>query len=102
DGSEPPRAPNIPGGDTWRPVLAAAFERHCAEIERDVPTLLGGYAATNDSEFFAVATETFFEKPAELQAVYPDLYQQLAMLFRQDPARNLRPEDHAAKVSFGR
>jgi Mlc titration factor MtfA (ptsG expression regulator) len=92
DANERTRAPSIPGGDTWRPVLAAAFERHYVEIERGTPTLLGAYAATNDSEFFAVATEVFFEKPAELLAAYPDLYQQLAKLFRQDPAHNVRPE----------
>lgn len=92
DAPDPTRAPNIPGGETWRPVLAVAFERHSAEIERGVPTLLGSYAATNDSELFAVATEVFFEKPAELLAAYPDLYQQLAKLFRQDPAHNVRPE----------
>ena len=79
-------APDIPGGDTWRQVLAESFERHCAEVEQGAPALLDQYAATNEAEFFAVGTETFFEKPAELKAAYPQLYEHLCRFFRQDPA----------------
>lgn len=84
--NEPSPGPAIPGGDTWRPVLAASFERHCAQVESETTTLLGPYAATNEAEFFAVTTEVFFEKPAHLRAVYPELYEHFAKFFRQDPA----------------
>ena len=44
------------------------------------------YAATNPSEFFAVATEVFFEQPQVLRAELPRLYAVLAGYYRQDPA----------------
>lgn len=42
------------------------------------------YALTNEAEFFAVATEYFFEKPGQLEAKHPELYRQLSLSFRQD------------------
>ena len=50
------------------------------------PGLLRPYAATNPSEFFAVATETFFEQSLALRAAKPRLYRVLARFFRQDTA----------------
>lgn len=40
------------------------------------------YGATNDAEFLAVASEYFFEKPDELQANHPALYDLLSKMFR--------------------
>ena len=48
--------------------------------------ILRPYAATNPSEFFAVATETFFQQPAALRSVKPALYGVLSRFYRQDPA----------------
>jgi len=44
------------------------------------------YGATNPGEFFAVATEVFFEQSSELRDAEPDLYGVLARFYRQDPA----------------
>jgi Mlc titration factor MtfA (ptsG expression regulator) len=44
------------------------------------------YGATNPGEFFAVATEVFFEQSHELQESEPALYEVLARFYRQDPA----------------
>jgi Mlc titration factor MtfA (ptsG expression regulator) len=44
------------------------------------------YGATNPGEFFAVATEVFFEQSRELAAYEPELYDVLARFYRQDPA----------------
>lgn len=44
------------------------------------------YGATNPGEFFAVATEVFFEQSRELAAFEPELYDVLARFYRQDPA----------------
>jgi len=46
------------------------------------------YAATNEAEFLAVASEYFFEKPEQLKHKHPELYQSLSEIFRQDPARS--------------
>jgi hypothetical protein len=47
------------------------------------------YGATNHAEFFAVATEAFFEKPRELRDKKPDLYDLLSDFYGVDPARGL-------------
>lgn len=44
------------------------------------------YAITNEAEFFAVVSEYFFEKPAQLKAKHPQLYEILSATFLQDPA----------------
>ncbi len=44
------------------------------------------YAVTNPSEFFAVATESFFDRPRDLIAAEPELYGVLSSYYRQDPA----------------
>jgi Mlc titration factor MtfA (ptsG expression regulator) len=48
------------------------------------PSFFRSYAATNDQEFFAVAVENFFERPAEFYEAHLELYNSLAMLLRQD------------------
>ena len=55
-------------------------------LRRGEPSVLRPYAATNPSEFFAVATEMFFEQPGALRATKPALYGVLARFYRQDPA----------------
>jgi len=49
------------------------------------------YGATNPGEFFAVATEVFFEQPRELAAQEPELYDVLRRFYRQDPAARHAP-----------
>lgn len=78
------------GYAAWTAVIA----REYASLERAVregrPDVLDGYGATDRAEFFAVATETFFERPAELERDRPALYQALRRYYRQDPARRRR------------
>jgi Mlc titration factor MtfA (ptsG expression regulator) len=45
------------------------------------------YAATNPAEFFAVATEAFFEKPRQLKEHRPELYAELSKYYNLDPSR---------------
>jgi Mlc titration factor MtfA (ptsG expression regulator) len=47
---------------------------------------MDSYGAKSPAEFFAVATETFFERPIELKTAHPDVYDQLKKYYRQDPA----------------
>lgn len=42
------------------------------------------YGATNPIEFFAVASEYFFEHPQALQKENPELYNMLSLVFKQD------------------
>ena len=51
----------------WARVLHKAYSRFQRDLTGNKPTVLGPYAAENPAEFFAVATECFFERPKELQ-----------------------------------
>jgi MtfA peptidase len=70
---------------TWARVLNVEFQqlRHAAAAGRE--TVLDTYGAQNPAEFFAVATECFFEKPGRLQERHPALYAELKEFYRQDP-----------------
>ena len=70
----------------WARVLSKEFNSLIRNIMMNRPTLLDQYGATNPAEFFAVVTEFFFEKPIELQARHPELYQQLKLFYQCDPA----------------
>lgn len=72
---------------TWFEVMTKYYERLVAAAARGRRgTLLDTYGATNVGEFFAVATEAFFEKPRQMQRRLPDLYATLKLFYRQDPA----------------
>ena len=43
------------------------------------------YGATNPAEFFAVATETFFEKPRQMEKHHQELFEVLKSYYRIDP-----------------
>jgi Mlc titration factor MtfA (ptsG expression regulator) len=70
----------------WARVLGHDFEALVRDTQRHHRTLIDQYGATNPAEFFAVVTETFFEKPRQLRSKYPALYDQLQQFYRQDPA----------------
>lgn len=52
---------------------------------------LRAYGATNKAEFFAVASEFFFERPGQLKLHYPKLYALLEKVFQQDLRRQFSP-----------
>jgi Mlc titration factor MtfA (ptsG expression regulator) len=67
----------------WIEVCTEAFNALRAGIDRPP---LSPYGATNPAEFFAVATESFFDAPVELERAEPSLYDVLRDYFNQDPA----------------
>jgi len=70
----------------WRATLEDAYKRFCAEVDSGEPTFIDPYAAEHPAEFFAVMSEAFFTESAVLARDWPELYAQLAMFYRQDPA----------------
>jgi MtfA peptidase len=72
---------------TWYRVTEAEYRRLVGSAKRGEVTLLDHYGATNRAEFFAVATECFFERPHAMQAEHAELYAVLRDFFLQDPAR---------------
>ena len=71
--------------DSWSRVFHAAYGRHVEESGREEATVLDDYGAEDPAEFFAVATETFFERPRPLHDEYPELFHELAKFYRLDP-----------------
>lgn len=69
----------------WRRVMDHEFRMLHDDLRMGRPTVLSPYGATSPAEFFAVATECFFEKPHELRARHPALYSQLKDFYVQDP-----------------
>ena len=74
---------------SWARACESAFLALKKKSERGAPTLLDSYGATNEAEFFAVATEHFFDRPRSLRQHLPELYAVLAAFYRQDPAARL-------------
>jgi Mlc titration factor MtfA (ptsG expression regulator) len=70
---------------SWSEVMKMEFAALRAADATGIPTLLDTYGATNPAEFFAVATEAFFERPRALRHAHPRLFAQFQHFFRQDP-----------------
>lgn len=69
----------------WAAAFKPAFDLFQKRVESGKRTVIDDYGAENPAEFFAVATETFFEKPRQLKKRYPELYAQLVSYYGVDP-----------------
>lgn len=69
--------------DEFADVTMRAYEDLTTGIG---PLFLDLYATTNRVEFFAVATEAFFNRPVRLRQDRQDLYEVLRSYYRQEPA----------------
>jgi len=72
--------------ERWAEVMNAEFARLRSAAARGESTLLDPYAAEDEGEFFAVATEVFFERAADLRREHPALYAELSGYYRLDTA----------------
>jgi Mlc titration factor MtfA (ptsG expression regulator) len=81
--------------EAWRAAFQAAYRNLQRRARQGLPTAIDTYATESPGEFFAVASEAFFQSPRALQGAYPDVYQQLAAFYRQDPARRTAAIDGA-------
>ena len=70
---------------SWGRVMSAEFEALRRSDPYNEEAVIDMYGARNPTEFFAVATEAFFERPRALKAKHPELYAALSRFFRQDP-----------------
>lgn len=78
--------------ESWAKVFEQEFDSLQRSVERGEATMLDSYGADSPSEFFAVVTETFFERPKELSSEHPQLYEQLRRFYNVDPASWNAPE----------
>lgn len=70
----------------WADVCSRAFLELRERVAAGKATFLDGYGATNEAEFFAVATEFFFDRPVATLQREPELYAVLRDFYQQDPA----------------
>lgn len=77
---------------SWSSVFSAEFDRlqqvalgQIESYQYQNEEVLDFYGASEPAEFFAVATETFFEKPGQLADRHPQLFDQLNNYYGVDP-----------------
>lgn len=71
----------------WVEVCSREYLALRAQLERGEKTFLDSYGATHEAEFFAVATEWFFDQPQVMRDKHRELYEVLHGFYRQDPAK---------------
>ena len=71
----------------WEKTCSREYFKLLRDVQRGKPTFLDEYGATDEAEFFAVATEHFFDQPQQMLKAAPDLYRVLKEFYRQDPAK---------------
>jgi hypothetical protein len=101
---DPNGFPPLHGGmraQEWKRAFSQAYEDFCRKVddadrraEDDEGAALDAlpidpYASASAGEFFAVASEAFFETPELLEPFYPNVYEQLKLFYRQDPLARL-------------
>ena len=70
----------------WAEILGSEYNSLSLRVKHGTNSVLDEYGTVSPPEFFAVATESFFEKPAEMQKKLPELYEQLSKYYGLDPA----------------
>lgn len=74
----------------WANALSAAYAAFVEMADTIDEPPFDDYAAEDPGEFFAVMSEYFFEDPQRLNDVFPAVYEQFRLFYRQDPAVRFR------------
>lgn len=69
----------------WSSIMRPEFETLTRRTKANKRTVIDSYGAENPAEFFSVATETFYEKPSQLQEKHPKLYDLLVKYYGVNP-----------------
>lgn len=70
----------------WAEVLGREYKSFADRVASRKNKVMDEYGLTSPAEFFAVATESFFEKSRAMKKRLPDLYDQLVRFYAVDPA----------------
>ena len=70
---------------SWAEVLSEEYMDLRKDSYHGRRSIMDHYGATNPAEFFAVATETFFEKPRRMKKHHAELFEILQKYYRIDP-----------------
>lgn len=71
---------------SWTRVLSSEFDQLQKHTRFGYSSLIDQYGATNPAEFFAVVTETFFERPIQLRHRHPELFEEMKSFYAVDPS----------------
>jgi Mlc titration factor MtfA (ptsG expression regulator) len=82
---------------TWARVLSKEYQDLQRKALSGRKDIMDAYGATNPAEFFAVATETFFERPKQMKLTHPELYDELKSYYGLDPLKWFENDDPPAK-----
>ena len=81
----------------WSAAFGEAYEDFCKRVDEE-ELAIDEYAAEDPAEFFAVVSEAFFEAPFDVRSLYPAVYEQLRLFYRQDPAARIERADAAFRA----
>lgn len=86
---------------SWSDVLSHHFDLLRQQAYYNQESVLDYYGATSPAEFFAVATETFFEKPYQMAERHAELYGEFQKYYRVDPREWMTPPPPRAEPVYG-
>ena len=86
---------------SWSEVLSHHFDVLRQQAYFNEESVLDYYGATSPAEFFAVATETFFEKPYQMAERHAELYGEFQKYYRVDPREWMTPPPPRAEPGYG-
>jgi len=66
-------------------TLKASYQKLLEKLDRGRPVMVDEYAATNIHEFFAVMTETWFERPDRVKNAWPEVDRVLREFYQLNP-----------------
>lgn len=72
---------------TWARVFSQEYKALREGVKKGRRTVLDAYGTENPAEFFAVATEAFFEKPRQVKLKHPELFHELQQYYCVDPSQ---------------
>jgi Mlc titration factor MtfA (ptsG expression regulator) len=72
--------------EKWTEVCGREYRHVVRRFSKGQDSFFDDLASEHPAEFFAVATEYFFEKAKEMKRKRPRLYDVLKDFYRQDPA----------------
>ncbi len=80
-----PRLDSRRGQARWARVMSAEFSALQRRVQQGEASLISDYGASSPAEFFAVASEVFFERPQDLADQHPAIYREFSAYYRVDP-----------------
>ena len=69
----------------WSRAFLPAYDAFCERVNAGKRSVLDDYGAESPAEFFAVATETFFERAKGLKREEPEIFAELVKFYGMDP-----------------